>query len=196
MEGVPIPVWTTKAFAASWEQPLAKTPFTVDLVYHQKEVRGKEVKITGVLENHLGVDLVDAWLIYADRCYPLPGGLQRGKSGAEPMTIPANPSMDVRDWVNQGPAQAEGAVKRVWSAEPTTVVKQLLFHERYDTSNKVNNYLWRPLDLGWRLDRRAREQRDIAVRGEAILVRTRGVGERPRRAGDGRPCAADEALAG
>src|SRR5262249_19533426 len=59
IEGVPIPVWTTKAFSASWEQTLKASPFDVQLVYHTKQVDGKDLKISGKLVNNLAVDLFD-----------------------------------------------------------------------------------------------------------------------------------------
>ena len=43
LEGVPIPVWTTKSFMASWEQTLKSPPLGVNLTYHTKAVRDKFV---------------------------------------------------------------------------------------------------------------------------------------------------------
>ena len=148
--GVPIPVWTTKAFAASWEQTLPKSPFVVDLVYHQKLVAGKELKITGKLENHLGVDLIDVWLIYDKRCYAIESGLKSVKGGAAPpeIAIAAHPAEEMSNWVGR-----QGVIDDVprISTDPTSQVKRILFHESVDINNNVPNHLLRPLDLTWRM---------------------------------------------
>ena len=148
LEGVPIPVWTTKAFTASWEQTLAKSPFLVDLTYHQKLVRGLELKITGKLENHLAVDLVDTWLIYDKRCYQIEGGLKSVKDGgkAAEISIASTPVEDIHVWVNQ-----LGVVDdQPRNFQPTPLVKKILFYENFNTRLEVPNHLLRALDLGWR----------------------------------------------
>src|SRR5439155_5355558 len=61
--GVPIPVWTTKSFSASWEAPLPKKgPFQAELAYHTREFQGKNVKLSGSIHNNLPVDLHDVWI--------------------------------------------------------------------------------------------------------------------------------------
>ena len=85
--GVPIPVWTTKCFNASWETPLPKVPFQCDLVYHTREFQGKNFKLTGTIKNNLPVDLEDVWIFFGDRCYPLSGGLPGSGTGGEPSKI-------------------------------------------------------------------------------------------------------------
>ena len=44
--GVPIPVWTTKSFNASWESALAKIPFEAKLLYHTR-FENKTVMLSG-----------------------------------------------------------------------------------------------------------------------------------------------------
>ena len=170
LEGVPIPVWTTKAFAASWEfkLPVGTAPFKTNLVYHHK--KEATFKLSGQLDNYLGVDLADVWLIYGDRCYPLPGGLKRATPGEEPhrISIPANPMTDIRAWATQNPMVNEPQEPRAWSSNPTPLVKQILFHEKFDTQNVGRNHMLRPLDFGWRVDKDRTDQRDRGTR-EAIL---------------------------
>jgi hypothetical protein len=171
LRGVPIPVWTTKAFCSSWEQSLAAPPFTVDLVYHTKLVDGRQVKITGKLDNHLGVDLFDCWLIYQEECFPLPGGLKRidrGVAGKD-IVVPAAGDMlipPVRDWIHR---QAEGNEAapdaKAWNVGLAPKMKQFLFLHQADAQNVVRNHLFRPLDLGWRIT----EDRQPGGLREAIL---------------------------
>lgn len=175
LRGVPIPVWTTKAFCASWEQSLAAAPFTADLVYHKKPVGGRDLKITGKLESHLGVDLIDVWVIYLDRCYEIAGGLKavkRGEAAKQELTIPshgAEVGAAIPEWVHRGGEHNQAPDGRAWNAELPPIVKKLLFHERFDTQNNVRNHSLRPLDLGWRVDENLFERQALRGTREAIL---------------------------
>lgn len=163
---VPIPVWTTKAFCASWEQPLKAPPFAADLVYHRKPVKGRDLKISGKLENHLAVDLTDVWLIYDDRCFPIPDGLKSVRKGgvSEPIALLLS-QVEMKAW----PKQNDEPETRTWKQNPTGLVKSILFHERSDTQRLQPNHLLRPLDLGWRVQEERRDLvNDRSVR-EAIL---------------------------
>ena len=65
LRGVPIPVWTTKCFMATWNATLPQLPFTVDLVHRVNDPQ--DILISGKLMNHLPVDLEDVWLFIATR---------------------------------------------------------------------------------------------------------------------------------
>jgi hypothetical protein len=163
IEGVPIPVWTTKAFSATWEETLPKPPLVVDLKFHTKDI--DLLKISGKIENHLGVDLVDVWLLYSNHCYPIAEGLKSVKNGGTALTVslrsPAAKEFDA--WAKQAD---EGQEPRAWTSNPTNLMKRILFQERVDTQHVVRNHLLRPIDVGWRIqdeqdglsaDRRTRE---------------------------------------
>jgi hypothetical protein len=175
LRSVPIPVWTTKAFCASWEQALAAPPFTVDLVYHTRAVGDRDIKISGKLASHLGVELVDCWLIYQKHCYSLRGGLKatkRGEAGME-ISLPAveERPMAVRDWVHR---QADGVDAPLegknWNFNLAPKMKQFLFLEQADTQNLVRNHLFRPLDCCWRL---TEDGRDGGLREAILFARVR-----------------------
>ncbi len=171
VEGVPIPVWTTKAFSASWEQTLTAPPFVADLVYHTREVQGKDLRLAGKLENHLAVDLVDAALIYDDHVYPVPGGLKSVKNGArpQPLALTRPEAKDMHNWVNPGAADDAAPETRAWSSDPMPLVKRILFHEKIDTQNVMRNHLLRPLDIGWRIQEESRDKQKERRTREAIL---------------------------
>ncbi len=120
LEGVPIPVWTTKAFCAYWEQPVAKPPFVANLVYHQKDLQNKQIKVSGKLENHLGVDLVDVWLFYNKRCYPIPGGLKAVRDGSKPrkITLAGNGMQEFSRWKDMLETPDAVGEPRVGNSEP------------------------------------------------------------------------------
>ena len=163
LRGVPIPVWTTKAFMASWEEPLIKPPFVVDLAYHLKK---DELKISGTLDNHLGVDLIDVWLIYNKRCYPLEAGLKSISLGAAPRPISIlhqDDPPEIPGWVGRAGTKEDAVDMRF---NPTSTVKRMLFHERFDRGNTLHNHSLRPLDLGWRVND---EQGSRGSTREAIL---------------------------
>lgn len=166
LSGVPIPVWTTKAFTASWEQPITAAPVTADLTYHVD----KDLRLTGKIGNNMGVDLADVWLIYNDQFFPLDAGLKSIRGGGEPtpISIKFNDGMDVRNWFN-GNADKDALPENRKSHSPTPVVKQLLFHERIDAAQSLRNHLLRPLDFSWRVgEEHAAKKSDRGVR-EAIL---------------------------
>lgn len=170
VEGVPIPVWTTKAFNASWEQTLKSPPFKIDLVYHTKEIQGKDLRIAGKIENHLGVDLIDVWLIYDNRAYPVPGTLKSMKRGGKEVAVNlVRPDeKDLAAWVNTPPANNDQTA-RLWTTDPTPLIKRILFHEAIDTRNAVRNHLLRPLDQGWRIQEEPREKQGEHRTREAML---------------------------
>lgn len=166
LSGVPIPVWTTKAFTASWEQPLTAPPVTAELTYHIE----KDLRLTGKIGNNMGVDLSDVWLIYNDQFFPLDSGLKsiRGGGEATPIAIKFNEGMDVRNWFN-GNADKDPAPENRKSHTPTAVVKQILFHEKIDAAHNFRNHLLRPLDFSWRVgEDHAAKKSDRGLR-EAIL---------------------------
>jgi hypothetical protein len=171
LEGVPIPVWTTKAFSASWERPVAKPPFVTDLIYHVKDPQNKQIRVSGKLENHLGVDLTDVWLIYNLRAYPIAGGLKATRAGAEPkkLELAATSAREMQKFPDLNDAmEGGGSEPRVGMFNPIPTIKHLAFHERSDVANVGRNHLLRPLDFGWRVTEAPPGNANLRTR-EAIL---------------------------
>jgi hypothetical protein len=164
--GVPIPVWMSKAFSASWEATTATPPVVADLVYHRHQVENRDIKVSGTLRSNLAVDLEDVWLFYADRCYQIEKGLP-GKSGGAAgaaIKVAVENGIPCQNWFGQRdntdrPTTSQGLY------DPTNTVKQMLFHEEFDqTRRSLANHSMRRVDLSWRLykeppgqDRRTRE---------------------------------------
>jgi hypothetical protein len=163
--GVPIQVWSTKTFSASWARPIKDNELIeADL---QLAVNNKD-KLSGTITSHLPVELRDVTLFYANRYYSLgtltPGSPQRiddkMAQGNSPQT-----------WFGQG--LAEGNVGRNPNRRPAsygqdaqpvgTYIKSILFHAYSgdNTQQNVRNSSLRFLDQKWRLDDKNR--------GEAIL---------------------------
>jgi hypothetical protein len=172
LQGVPIPVWTTKAFSASWEQRLPKTPFKAELVYHHE----KEIRLSGKLENHLGVDLVDTWILFDGRSYPIAGGLKRmdKEALAKDIELTTVSAQEIKAWAASGQVNPQDGEVRIWTSNPATLIKQMLFIGKVDVNNSVRNHLLRPLDLGWRVDKIENlGRRDRQTREAVLFGRTR-----------------------
>jgi hypothetical protein len=160
LKGVPIQVWTSKSFTASWHVTTAAPPITATL----RHVPDRSDDLTGEITNQLGVPLEDAGLFFGGRWYALEGPL----TGTTRITLEGRPRQEVQRWARAAgrPGEVPGSGGR-WF-DPTQTVKQLLFHDKIDTAGNVRNNALRPLDLSWRVrdDFRPNER---ATR-EAILV--------------------------
>jgi hypothetical protein len=176
LRGVPIPVWTTKAFTASWEAPLPQLPLKADLVYHQKE---RDLKVSGTLQNLMPADLHDVWLFYRDRCYPMKQALAGSKADGKEIRIALEHDRDgqsFKGWAGQAPVGFQPELGHFEQRppqiayDPTAIVKQILFHEKTDPQSNLRNYSLRPLDQSWRLREEdfAGQPRETRVR-EVIL---------------------------
>jgi hypothetical protein len=169
--GVPIPVWMAKAFSASWEASVSTPPLIADLVYHRNPLDGKEIKVSGTLHSRLGVDLTDAWLFYADRCYQLENGIPGGKDKpAVKVSLDHGKQRAPSDWSsdNTGGGQRPNTSQGMY--DPSGIVRQMLFFDQLDQQHTLSNHSLRRLDQSWRLYKEpTRDQVDRRTR-EAILV--------------------------
>jgi hypothetical protein len=149
LEGVPIPVWTTKAFTASWTAPLASTPLKAALVYHHNDKATNRI-LSGTLQNNLPVELHDAWLMYDSHCYPLKQALPSSKEEGKVLEVALELSekKDFSAWMSQAEPDA---TPRGVSFNPTTSMKQLLFYDMLINPNVLGNHTLRHLDLSWRV---------------------------------------------
>jgi hypothetical protein len=180
LRDVPIPVWTTKSFTASWEAPFTKLPFDVKLHYEPRAVGNT---LGGTITNNLTFNLKECALIYRGSVYFLPD-LPKG------VVVPIAP-----DQMNPRPltewALSNANQPQIWnqpypssgSYDPTGTLRQLMFLEKTDPNHRVRNHAHRNLDISWRLkDDTIKDQQidETSVR-EAFLVcrvpRARGVNE-------------------
>ncbi|GEM_PF-6709654 len=168
---VPIPVWTTKSFHATWEMTNLAPPLQANLTYFPagQQVQGRDVRITGTIQSSLAVDLSDAWLFYMDQAYALDGGLPKGAEIK--VHFEDSHKKGLTDWLAAGkdgerPQTAQGLYN------PSALLRQLQFNDRFEANNNNNarNHALRQLDLSWRLrEEPVMFQREFGMR-EAILV--------------------------
>jgi hypothetical protein len=151
---VPIPVWTTKAFTASWQSELTQLPLTVDLHY---EV-GPDQTVRGTIQNNLPVALEDVYLFYGDRAYKLPRSLaaKDEKDSTHEPNLAAMNGQDVGNWLGKD-AQFRARNDDTFDVKPsayrpTPLMKQLFFFDKlHMVGGSTRNHSLRPLDQSWRL---------------------------------------------
>lgn len=180
LKDVPIPVWTTRSFVATWEASLKKIPLEVNLEYDADTLP------TGTLKSHLPFDLEEVVLFYGNNWYALsdvpangavvPIKLKRGQGGGR----------DVSEWarLREG-GDRTGSDQDAY--QPTAYVRDLLFHEKADLQSQYRNHAQRALDQSWRLSET--QTRGLRTQ-EAILFgrvpRARGLSEELMQKGDPR----------
>jgi hypothetical protein len=160
--GVPIQVWSTKSFTASWQERLtdAAPLFSGELGHPPADAN----LLTGTIKNHLPVALQDAWLFYHGRCYEI-GRLETGETRIDDLVArgkekqleqwfqdthwqmsiqPNNPNFNPR--YNQKQTSQTGSVG--W------MMKSMLFNEAdKNSNNRLRNSSLRQFDQSWRLKR-------------------------------------------
>jgi hypothetical protein len=173
--GVPIPVWTTKAFTASWAVPFKQLPLVADLTY-DPEAPPAVPHLVGTIQSRLPMDLEDVYLFYGNKFYALGKSIPGSKSGAAPITVSTDAARaaGLDEWARGGPGLNQPDYYQPGRTyNPGPVVKALLFHER--NHGNIRNHLFRGLDESWRLTEFGREEK---VR-DAILVARLGRMEWP-----------------
>jgi hypothetical protein len=163
--GVPIQVWSTKTFSASWNRPIKeKELFDADL---HLAVNDKN-KLSGTITSNLPVELRDVVLFYRDKYYALgnlaPGNPQRiDDKMAQGNNLQAWFTQALAQPNVQRPGRRAGGTGQDMAQPVGTYIKSILFHA-YPGDNSqqnVKNSALRFLDEKWRLDDK--------ITGEAVL---------------------------
>lgn len=149
--GVPIQVWATKSFTASWMVPSPGTtvPFSAEL----KHAPGRVELLIGTVTSQLPVELQDVVLFYHGNAYPQgtlsPGVPLRVNLGTGMGGL--NPWFQTRFTDPPRTTQAKPGYELDWASSPA--MKTLLFYDRASERNMRNTAL-RHVDQGWRLKER------------------------------------------
>ena len=179
MRDVPIPVWTTKAFDASWEAALPKAALSGRPGLSHTRVQGKNFKLTGTIKNNLGrrpgrcLDLFRRSLLS-----------DSGRSAVHRPTAAAGQDRlwkrkhqkDIAAWVDDAsedgcwrrerriPARARaGTIPLRSFARPCSFGNM--------TQAPARNHNMRHLDFGWRFAERPGAGRNPAARGHSLCPR-------------------------
>jgi hypothetical protein len=185
IDNVPIPVWSTRSFAASWRTPLAadKLPVRAELVWRDNGVTGK-------IENNLPVDLEDVSLIYRGRWYRLSKEVKEGKLVKEggfvdvtnlKMGAPTE-GQQLESWFTDAILAPKvkavaGSRRSDWKYTPPVpqetsdkMMKALMFYRESSPSTNAWNSGLRLLNQSWRLESRPTLFEPVPYRDEVILV--------------------------
>jgi hypothetical protein len=157
--GVPIQVWSTKTFSASWARPIKED----ELVEARLEAAKNDpsgMKLSGTITSKLPVELRDAVLFYRENFYTL-GNLTPGNPLRidQAMATPGKPET----WVGQSlqsnlgkSGTRRGAYYGQDVVQPVgSYIKSILFHAYtgQNVQQSLKNGSLRYLDERWRLDK-------------------------------------------
>jgi hypothetical protein len=183
VDRVPIPVWATRTFQASWSAPLdkSKMPIVAD-VYRS---RADDKQLAGTITNNLPCELRNVTLFYKGQWYGY-GNLAPGKflqvSG---ITSGQQPARGTDQWFSSGETVAAGSdanrpitgqrgrIDTQQSRSQLSLLKSILFREKISTGTReAGNSGLRPLDQSWRItqDSNAREEIILVAQTTPVLA--------------------------
>ncbi len=155
VRGVPVPVWATRTFTASWHAPAGPTP----PIEADFRLARDGTALVGTLVNHLPVELQGVGLFYRGQWYTVPVLMPGQRLEVQSLFERGVAKKPVADWFNDPawtpriPVAAfdEPSRPQVLGAQKSyRVLKPLLFHSLSGNAEADNSGL-RPLDQGWRV---------------------------------------------
>jgi hypothetical protein len=183
LRDVPIPVWTTKAFTASWAARFEQLPLEVDLHYDA----GRNEILTGTIKSNLPFVLQDIGIVYKGKWYPLSNKNNVNQLAKEDgvLKVALNKAQqhqeDLTNWAMAGNNQVGGQQIRYdrynetpstgSMQDPSLLLRRLMFYEAANQAQNHRNQVLRALDWSWRAkDTSAVGIADEGRVREAILV--------------------------
>jgi hypothetical protein len=178
LERVPIPVWATRTFTASWRAPLAadQPPLEADV----RRSRLDPGVLQGKIVNRLPVELQNVTLFYRGRAYAL-GTLVsgEGKQVEQLFEGVGGRGQPVSSWFSDTSALGPQAVispsghgpgQGAFNLTAAPLMKPLLFYRESDDQSHFNSGL-RTFDQSWRLQPQpTHPAAGTSYRDEVILV--------------------------
>ncbi|HZT80119.1 MAG TPA: hypothetical protein VFA26_07855, partial [Gemmataceae bacterium] len=152
LEGVPIQVWATKTFSASWSAPCParQPPFTAEV----RHAPGNPDQLTGSITSHLPVELHDVVLIYRKKAYELGRLTPETPRQVSLLWGPTTRRLELGQWANERftePQAVPGKQGFTPAGESaSTYIKLMLFHQE---AGSLRNSTLRDLDQSWRASR-------------------------------------------
>jgi hypothetical protein len=181
LEGVPIQVWTTKAFSAQWTATIDPNnpPVSADLSVSRADPKG----LVGTITNHLPIEkFTDVALLWRGQAYDLgtelPTGIPKAISNSvEPGKSPAAVGTSVKDWLidaKRGPTtvaakpqyQYGGYSDQGTTSNPVFRLWPILFADVAAEASRAQapNASLRRLDQSWRVGEDRPEQAILVLR--------------------------------
>lgn len=199
LEGVPIQVWTTKAFSAQWTAPIDPNnpPISADLAVSQAHDKA----LTGTITNHLPVEeFTDAALFWRGKAFDLgtvlPTGVPKSiSSSVEPGAEPAGVMSNIRDWITNDakrygtdpkyvprPQNQYGPSDYGTTSKPNFRLWPVLFADLAAANNldQAQNASLRRLDQSWRVGEDRPEQAILVLRIATNETAAEGMAQAPQ----------------
>jgi hypothetical protein len=170
LERVPIPVWATRSFTASWQAPLPGGKSPLDITITRQRGREEDGEIEVHVTNNLPIALQGLSLFYRYRWYGDKRELMPGERGM--YVLGGEGKKPLPDWFSDPVLQrtllpGQSLRQRELSSQlANRLIKPLLFHDTSATA--MFNSGLRMLDQSWRI--RDRGDPKILPREEVILV--------------------------
>jgi hypothetical protein len=149
--GVPIQVWSTKAFTASWDRPVAPNTklFTAEL---RRQSGGQGVE--GTITSHLPGVLEDAAIIYGEgqidpKLKVLTLGTLEPGAASVVKPDPSRSSKDLSQWIIES-GVIQRARGQVVIGSNQGLLKRILFHDTGNTGDNLKNTAFHHLEQSWR----------------------------------------------
>jgi hypothetical protein len=170
LERVPIPVWASRAFSASWRAPFNpdRPPIAAELTRRETADLPK-----GTIKNNLPVELQGVTVFWRGKWYDF--GNLTPETGRNIEKV-VNPQL-LNSWFADPVLKPSGAVlpadrglrsQQLLNESPYQYLKLMMFYNEAKSGNVYNAYL-RPFDQSWRLQQ-VQAERQRPYREEVILV--------------------------
>ncbi len=151
---VPIPVWTSKAFSATWEDKFGKLPIQADLYYRPTDIN-QTLYVN--IENQLPFALKDVHLVYGKKIYKFSNKLPaKGNNSKVEFKLQIHQMGPLNNWISKHATPqinkwGHGYQQQEETFSPYSMVQQLYFLEQGGMRNNQKNHVQRMLDQSWRL---------------------------------------------
>ncbi len=171
LDGVPIQVWSTKTFAASWQTELPRGNNFVIARLHRTEGGG----VAGEIEHHLPTTLRDVSLFFNGSVLAI-GDLAPGQKFAVDMRHQMGAGMkNIDGWFGQAPVNLNTMPgqrrNQVTVADPVgQLMKTVLFYNLQPNKNSLRNSSVRDLDESWRLSNLTRRAEELVLYGRTDRI--------------------------
>jgi hypothetical protein len=179
LERVPIPVWATRTFTASWRAPLSADQPPIEAHLRRSQLDAGVFK--GPIVNHLPVELQNITLLYRGKAYSLgtlvPGEVKRAENAFQG---PGGRGVPLSSWFSDSSLMPQAVIsptghgpgQGAFSLSAARLMKPLLFYRESDDQSRFNSGL-RTFDQSWRLQQQPTHPAagaGTAYRDEVVLV--------------------------
>ena len=146
---VPIQVWSTKSFGATWQAPFDPT---AQMVVSDLRYRNKTSPLSGTITSKLPVPLEDAWIYYPSdtKWYSLETLVPNTPKRVDALLGTTGTAMN--SWLGTSPTQTTTKASGTVRTSASSTIRHLMFTQFADKT--ARNSTLRYLDQSWRIPHR------------------------------------------